>query len=70
MAGGLGTQRGVGNAQEKEVITDFSDYSAVDGILFPHTISNPASGPMGGSTTFDKIELNKPVAESLYKPAK
>jgi len=70
MAGGMGAQRGSGNAQEKEVITDFSDYSAVDGILFAHTISNPGAGPMGGSTTFDKIELNKPVDESLYKPGK
>jgi hypothetical protein len=70
MAGAMGGQRGSANAQEKEVITDFSDYSAVDGILFPHTVSNPGSGPMGGSTTFDKIELNKPVDESLYKPGK
>ncbi|MEP6615973.1 MAG: hypothetical protein ABJA57_05310 [Ginsengibacter sp.] len=70
MAAGMGG-RGTGTqGQEKEVITNFSDYQAVDGILFPHTISNPGSGPMGGSTTFDKIELNKMIDENQYKPAK
>lgn len=63
--------RGTGNeSQEREVVTNFSDYQPVDGILFPHTISNPGSGPMGGSTTFDKIELNKTIEENQYKPAK
>ncbi len=59
------------NVPEREVITEYSDYSAVDGIQFPHTISNPGAPQQGGgSTTFDKIEVNKPVPENLYKPAK
>ena len=49
---------------EKEVVTNFSDYKLVDGIMFPHKISNPGSG----LTTFYKIELNKAVDESLYQP--
>lgn len=59
-----------GKQTERELITDYSDYQAVDGVLFPHTIANPGAGQAAGSTTFDKIELNKSVAESLYKPTK
>jgi hypothetical protein len=55
---------------EKELITDFSDYKSVDGILFPHKISNPGNGLTSGSITFSKIELNKPVDENLYHPFK
>ncbi len=54
--------------KEREVTTKYADYSAVDGVMFPHTISNPGQGPNAGSTTFDKIEINKPVDQSLYKP--
>ncbi|MEP6594389.1 MAG: hypothetical protein ABJA71_00520 [Ginsengibacter sp.] len=54
---------------EREVVTNFSDYKPVDGIMFPHKISNPGNGHGSGSITFNKIELNKPVDESLYKPS-
>jgi hypothetical protein len=71
MAAGIVGGRGTGSAaQEREMITNLSDYQLVDGVLFPHTISNPGTGPMGGSTTFDKIELNKAIDENQYKPAK
>jgi hypothetical protein len=53
---------------EVEALTLYSDYKAVDGILFPHTIESKGQGPGGGSTTFDKVELNKPVDAKLYKP--
>jgi hypothetical protein len=53
---------------EKELITNYSDYIAVDGIMFPHTISNPGTGPGAGSITFSKIELNKAIDEIQYKP--
>ena len=59
-----------GKSSDREVVTDYSDYKAVDGVLFPHTVANPGTGQAAGSTTFDKIELNKPVDENLYKPAK
>ncbi len=53
------------------VYTEYKDYKAVDGILFAHNIEtkNPSGqGRAGGGTTFDKIELNKPVDARLYKP--
>lgn len=59
-----------GNNAPQEIITNYSDYKLFDGIMFPQTISNPGAGPMGGSTTFDTIVVNKPVDESQYKPAK
>lgn len=48
----------------------YKDYKAVDGILFPHSIQIRTEGTemQGGGTTFDKIELNNPVDEKLYKP--
>ncbi len=58
-----------GNGGEREVITNYTDYKPVDGILFPHTISNPGEGPGAGSMTIDKIELNKSIDESQYKPS-
>jgi hypothetical protein len=53
---------------ENVSVTLYSDYKAVDGIMFPHTIESKGQGPGGGSTTFDKVELNKPVDAKLYKP--
>ncbi len=56
------------NGTEVEALTLYSDYKAVDGILFPHTVESKGQGPGGGSTTFDKVELNKPVDPKMYKP--
>jgi outer membrane lipoprotein-sorting protein len=55
---------------DMEVFTFFKDYKAVDGIQFAHTIATKSSGGgmTEGSTTFDKIELNKAVDPKLYKP--
>jgi hypothetical protein len=56
---------------DAEQMTFYTDYKAVDGIQFAHTIETKMSGGEGrggGSTTFDKIELNKPVDPKLYKP--
>ncbi len=53
----------------QEVITNYSDYKNFDGVFFPQTIANPGTGMMAGSTTFDKIELNKAVDDKLYKPS-
>ena len=52
------------------IITLYKDYDAVDGIQFPHTIvTKTASGEngAGGSTTFDKWQINGPVDSLLYK---
>lgn len=74
--GGMGGRRranteggGQGNGGKAYIM--YKDYKAVDGILFPHTIETRIEGGEGrgsGGTTFDKIELNKPVDEKLYKP--
>lgn len=56
------------NGNEKEVITNFSNYRPVDGIMFPHTIINPGEGVMAGITTFDTIIINQAIDESQYKP--
>ncbi|MEP6674257.1 MAG: hypothetical protein ABJA78_03855 [Ferruginibacter sp.] len=59
------SQGGRGGA-EVEVKTTYKDYKDVDGIKFAHTID--VTGGFGGSTTFDKMELNKAVDPKLYKP--
>lgn len=57
------------NNSQNEVITDFSDYKDVDGVMFPQTMTTEGSGQGAGSMTFDKIEVNQPVDEKLYKPS-
>jgi len=57
------------NNSQNEVITDFSDYKDVDGVMFPQTMTTEGNGPGSGSMTFDKIEVNQPVDEKLYKPS-
>jgi hypothetical protein len=59
---------GRGGNPDAPSVTMYSDYKATDGILFPHTIESKGQGPGGGSTTFDKVELNKPVDAKMYKP--
>jgi len=63
-----------GGASKKDpnapIFTLYKDYGAVDGIQFPHTIvikttSGENSG--GGSTTFDKMQVNGPIDTLLYK---
>ncbi len=64
--GGMGGRGGAG--ADAEVVTVYSDYHEVEGILFAHTSETKGQGPTAGGTTFDKIELNKPVDPKLYKP--
>jgi len=59
----------MGNNTPQEIVTNYSDYKSFDGIMFPQTIANPASGVTGGSTTFDTIVINKIIDESQYKPS-
>lgn len=63
---GGGNRGGAGG----DVITVYSDYNAIDGLLIAHSteMKMPGGGMGGGGTTFDKIELNKPVDPKLYKP--
>ncbi len=72
--GGFGGRRrndDRGNTEPQQMLTLFKDYRAVDGVLFPHSIEskNPSGEGRGaGGTTFDKIELNKPVDPQTYLP--
>jgi zinc protease len=47
-----------------QVTTDFKDYKAVDGILFPHTIEQNVGVKM--TFTAKVIEVNKPMDESVF----
>lgn len=48
-----------------EIVTNYDDYKFVYGILFPHTISNPSEGIMGGVITFTSIRINEPVEKNI-----
>ncbi len=65
--GMMGGRRGGGGASpDAELKIDYSDYRKTpEGYMFAHTI---AMGGMGASTNYEKIEVNKPVEEKLYKP--
>ena len=69
MFGGGGRRAGAGAGEPAEVITLYKDYKDVGGVQFPHTIemkTNGGEGRGGGGTTFDLIEVNKPVDAKLY----
>jgi hypothetical protein len=55
---------------DQQVITNYSDYKDVGGVLFPQKIVTEGVGMNAGSIIFDKIEVNIPVDEKLYKPGK
>ena len=58
---------GGGSGGDTEVTTIYKDYKDVDGLQFPFT-ADISGGFGGGTMTYEKIELNKPVDEKLYKP--
>ncbi len=58
-----------GDGKPVEVITDLSDYKDFNGVMFPQTITTEGTGMGAGSMTFDKIEINQPVDDKLYKPS-
>lgn len=68
MFGGGGRRAGAGG-EPAEVISLYKDYKDVGGVLFPHTIETKmmgGEGRGGGGTTYDLIEVNKPVDAKLY----
>ena len=66
--GGRGQGQGQGGAPQ-EMNTDYSDYKKTkDGFVFPMTITRPGMGGRGMATNMEKVEVNKPVDEKLYKP--
>jgi hypothetical protein len=71
--GGMGIRGGGNNPnaqgappQDREFITDFSDYRKTDeGYVFPWTTTIVG---MGASSNVEKIEVNKPVDPKLFRP--
>lgn len=66
-----GGERGGGgpNAEEREIVTDYSDYKKTDdGYLFPMTTTRPGMGGGSMNTVVEKMEVNKPVDPKLFKP--
>jgi outer membrane lipoprotein-sorting protein len=59
------------NGQEVDTEVNFSNYKAVDGLFFPHTMET--ASPMGGMMTVDtiSIEINPSLDASIFaKPTK
>ena len=62
MGGGRGGQQG--NA-DQTINIDYSNYQKTDdGFVFPYTVRFG----QGGSMNYEKIEVNKPIDQKLYKP--
>ena len=67
--GMFGGGQGRGNqAADAEVNINYSDYKKTpEGYVFAYTVS---MGNSGNNMNYEKIEVNKPVDEKLYKPVK
>jgi hypothetical protein len=64
--GMFGGRKGNG---DNETTVVYSNYSAVNGIEFAHTIeTKTTAGGMSGSITLDTITINQPVDPKLYLP--
>jgi outer membrane lipoprotein-sorting protein len=65
---GRGTQGGSAPPADTEINVNYSDYRKTpEGYVFAYTVS---MGNSGNNMTYEKIEVNKPVDEKLYKPNK
>lgn len=51
------------NGEEMEVESTYTNYKQVDGFWFPFT----STSSIQGETNYDKIEINIPVDESIFK---
>jgi hypothetical protein len=66
-AGNAGMGGGPGFNPDSEITISFSNYTKTgDGYVFPFTTTT-GGGFGGGSLNFEKIEVNKPIDEKLYK---
>ncbi len=54
------------NGKEIKIPTTFSDYKAVNGILFPHAVGQK-SGPMDLNFTISEIKINEGVTDEDFK---
>ncbi len=61
----------VRSAEGNELVTTFSDFKKLpEGIVVPMSSVVPLGNGMTAEYTLSKIEINKPVDESLFKPSK
>lgn len=60
------------NGQEAEVATTYSNYQKLpEGIFIPMLMGVPLGGPgMNVDFVLSKVEINKPIDETIFKPAK
>ena len=59
------------NGQEAEIVTTLGNYKKLpEGILVPMSVSVPVGPGASAELTFTKMEVNKPVDESIFKPSK
>jgi outer membrane lipoprotein-sorting protein len=53
--------------QDVEVEGYPSDFKKVDGILFPHSLEQRMGGNAIGQVTYEKIEINVPMDDSIFR---
>lgn len=59
------------NGQEMEFTTSFSNYQKLpEGIIIPMSISVPLGPGFSADFSVTKVEVNKAIDESIFKPAK
>jgi len=59
------------NGQEVEISTTLSNYKKLpEGILMPMSVSVPVGPGASAELTLTKVEINKPVDVSIFKPSK
>lgn len=57
-------------ANKTEVVTEFSNYQKVDGLLVPFSIRQTANGALVAQLTIDKVEFNVPIDDALFSMPK
>jgi outer membrane lipoprotein-sorting protein len=50
--------------------SELSDYKTVDGMMIPHTLKQSVNGSPVMQMTIDKIELNAPIDDALFRMPK
>jgi hypothetical protein len=59
------------NGQEAELASTMSNYQKTpEGLVIPMTVTIPVSAAMSLEFTISKIEINKPIDESIFKVSK
>lgn len=57
-----------GNNFTTEIINNYGNYKAFDGILFPMMVTTEVSRESAYTMVFDRIEINNVIEDKLYKP--